>query len=143
MHFRHGFDEAENAAVRARTALYCLDESRAIQSQAEDADINVLVRRFGVTGLMSQNYVQPNYIESDEVFDYQEARNLLIEASRNFMLIPAELRREFDNDPIRFVEFAQDEKNLPRLREMGLAKPVEAPPPPVEVRVIPDAPPSS
>lgn len=141
--FRTGFDEEENRKLRQLTAITCLDESKTVQSQAEEADINVLVRRFGITGGLPANFRPPEFLQSDEIFDYQQAQNLIIEASRNFMLIPAETRKFFDNDPLKFVEFAQDENNLPKLRELGLAKPVEAPPRPVEVRVVADPPPSS
>ena len=38
------------SAVSDETGLCCEDESLAIQSAKEDADINTIVRRFGLTG---------------------------------------------------------------------------------------------
>ena len=45
--------------------------SMTIQSHAEDADINVLMRRFGVTGQITQTLNLPDYADYSEIGDYQ------------------------------------------------------------------------
>jgi len=107
-------------------------ESMTIQAQAEDADINVLMRRYGITGKMPDNPRIPMYGDFLEVRDYRTALEAIRQADADFMEIPAEIRARFDNDPQRFLEFCSDEANRDELSKLGLLKP--APPP-----VVPSA----
>lgn len=122
--------------VSRDTGLFCPEETKTIQSQAEDADINVIVRRFGVTGVMPGGVIPPTYGDFTGVFDYQSAQNAVIQAREAFLRVPAEIRKRFDNDPQAFVDFCSDEKNLDEMRKMGLAveaiKKPEAEKPPAE-----------
>ena len=34
--------------------------------------------------------------------------------------LPAKVRREFDNDPFKFLEFVEDPENVERMAELGL-----------------------
>lgn len=108
------------------TGLACEDESLAVQSQKDEADINLIVKRFGVTGMLPQTVRIPQYADFDEVFDFQSAMNVVRQAQEAFNELPAELRRKFSNDPQEFLEFCQHEENLPILKKFGLA--VERPP---------------
>lgn len=124
--------------VSRETGLRCEDETRAQQQFKEETDINVIVERFGLTGELPQNGRMPIQEEFVEVTSYQEALNKLMEADREFMTLPAAIRAEFQNDPGRFVEFASDKANLPKLREWGMARPEAKEPEPMRVRVIPE-----
>jgi len=110
--------------------------SLALQSAKNDADINVIVKRFGVTYMMPQGIRPPSYQDFDDVFDFQTAMNAVRDAGTRFMALPAVVRREFDNDPQRFLQFASDPKNLDKMREMGLAVPL----PKVDNAPAPDVP---
>jgi len=112
-------------AASLESALVCLDKSKTIQSQAEEADINTIVKRFGVTGLMPQSVRAPTYADYDDVFDFQSAQEALILAERSFMAMPAEVRKRFNHDPAQFVDFCSDRSNLPEMRKLGLADPEE------------------
>lgn len=105
------------------SGLACEDESRTIQSQAEDADINVIVRRFGITGVVPQNLAPPTYADFEGIFDFQTAQNALIKARDAFMQLPGDVRKRFGNDPGEFVMFCSDESNLEEMRKLGLAVP--------------------
>ena len=48
-------------AVSHETGLVCDDPSLAVQSDADDCDINVIVRRFGLTGTMPMSGRVPQY----------------------------------------------------------------------------------
>ena len=39
-----------------------------------------------------------------------------------FMALPSKVRREFDDDPGTFLDFANDPKNTDRMIELGLVK---------------------
>lgn len=101
------------------------NQSKTVQSSKEECDINVIVKRFGITGQLPQGVVPPSYAIFEDVFDYQTAMNSLVEAQNAFMQMPASVRSRFGNDPHEFVAFCSDPKNLDEMRKMGLAVPVK------------------
>lgn len=105
------------------TGLMCMDETRTVQSQAEEADINTIVRRFGLTGTLPQGVRVPTYGDFDGVSDYREALEALKAADASFMAMPADVRKRFDNDAAAFVDFCSDANNLDEMRKLGLAVP--------------------
>jgi len=103
--------------------LECLDVSRTIQAQKDEADINNIVRNFGVTGKVPQSVRVPTYGDFDSTSDYREALEAIKAAEASFLAMPSDLRLKLDNDPGRFVEWCADEKNLDEMRKLGLAVP--------------------
>lgn len=115
------------------------------QEFAEECDLNQIMKRYEKTGMLPVNaQSEPRYIDfTQSPADLQEAMRVMIEAEAAFMSLPASVRRDFDNDAMRFVEFAEDGANLGKLREWGLAPPEKAPEPPMRVEVVnPPTPPS-
>lgn len=108
------------------SGLECTDASRTVQSDAIDADINTIVRRFGLTGMMPQAPVLPAFKAFEDVFDFRSAMDVVLDAQRNFMELPADVRKQFENDPQQYLEFCSDEKNRDEMKRLGLLKP---PPP--------------
>lgn len=133
---------ANNYDMSLATQSYAtrnVDPSLTKQSDHDDSDINVIVRRFGLTGALPSVPVPPSYQEFDSVFDFQSAANLVRAATESFNALDAEVRTRFGNDPHRFVDFCQDEKNLPEMRKMGLAipePPAIIPPEPTRVTIV-------
>jgi phage internal scaffolding protein len=103
--------------------LECLDESLTVQSDATDADINTIVKRFGITGQLPTNVRAPMYGDFTEVFDFRSAQDAIIAARESFMEMPADVRSRFANDPALFGDFCSDPKNLDEMRKLGLAIP--------------------
>lgn len=115
-------------AASDESAIACHDPSLTVQSQRDEADINVLVKRFGITGVMPQNVRLPEYADFDSVFDFQSAMNAARTAQESFDLMPADVRARFGNSPQAFFEFCtanEDGKlvNIDELRKLGLAIP--------------------
>ena len=137
-------DEMESSAYveidRANPAIVldCSDlPSLTRQEFAADCDINNLMAQFEKTGILPVNsYGEPRYMDVSDVPDLHRAHAVLHEATASFMALPATVRREFDNDPIKFVEYAQDPKNIDKMREWKLAPPPEAVPPIQKVEVV-------
>lgn len=97
------------------------------QSFKDDADINVIVRRFGVTGQLPQDVRVPRYGDFTAAMDFHESMNLILEAQRAFMEMPSEVRSRFNNDPGSFVDFVSDPKNQDEARKLGIADPLPEP----------------
>jgi phage internal scaffolding protein len=105
------------------SGLRCDDESKTIQSQAEDTDINVIMKKYASTGMFPQVQMPPTYGDFEGIEDYQTALHVVMDAQKAFAALPADVRRRFDYDPGEFVAFAEDPKNLPEMEKMGLARP--------------------
>lgn len=118
--YNYDLEEASNEATIPADQQ---GESLTVQSQAEDADLNVMMKRFGVTGKMPDDVRPVFYGDFDQVMDFRTALESLQAAQDNFMKMPAEMRMRFLNDPQRFVEFCENPANLEEMRKMGLAIP--------------------
>ncbi|WNK14547.1 MAG: internal scaffolding protein [Microvirus sp.] len=101
--------------------------SLTVQSQSEDADINVIMERFGLTGKFPENPKVPTYIDYEDIFDYRTALTRLQDAQTAFMAYPAKFRAQFENDPQQFLEFCHNENNRDEMIRLGLIKPTENP----------------
>jgi len=132
----------DRGAAGDESGLKCEDASLARQSEAEEADINTIVRRFGLTGQLPQNVRVPSYGDFSDVFDFQSAMNVVTEAREAFLEMPADVRARFHNDPAEFVAFVGDDRNRDEAIKLGVVVPVEPPkaPEPMLVKVVPDAP---
>lgn len=140
--WRHAYDGLEEEASVAASLDFTDSVDRTVQSGKDDADINVIVRRFGLTGQMKAANVEPFYGDFSGVDDYQSAMNMLVRAQRAFDELPASVRNRFANDPANLIRFVNDDANLEEARKLGLLRPQEAPPEPTLVRVVnPEAPP--
>lgn len=116
MKFQHAYSDP------VRTSdLECKEPSLAQQQFKEDADINVLLERFKVTGQMPQGVTLPTYGDFSAVVDYRTANDAIRRARDSFMELPASVRARFENDPQVFLEFCSNKENLPELRKLGLA----------------------
>lgn len=110
--------------VSEMTALYCPDtpeDNRTKQSFKDECDINVIVDRFMKTGEMPKDLRQPVYGDYDGVIDFQSAMNAVVQAEETFMAMPASVRARFDNDPQKFLDFADNDGNAEEMVKMGLA----------------------
>lgn len=116
------------------TAIINDEPSLTRQEFADECDINVIMAQYERTGVISHvSQREPMYLDLTGMPDFREYMFMMAEAEKAFMSLPAKVRKDFDNDPRNFVDFAAKPENLDKMREYGLA-----PPKPVEV---PEAPP--
>lgn len=122
----HNYDREE---ARKECTIVCPEKGRTQQHQKKDADINQIVKRFGLTGQLPTDVRIPRYGDFTSVGTYQEALNAVKAAQASFMQMPPEIRAKFQNNPELFVQFCSDPANLEEMRKMGLAVPKEEPAP--------------
>lgn len=102
----------------------CDDDGMTRQEFAAECDINTLMARYERTGVLPLRSGEPQYLDLTEMPpDLMSALAVMDAAERSFMDLPATVRREFDNDPVKFVEYASDRANIDQMREWGLAAP--------------------
>lgn len=116
----------EELTLKERSALSTLffdGKSRTQQQFVEECNINTIVKRFGLTGTVPVPRKLPTYGDFSGVIDYQTALNSVLQAEESFSSVPSEIRRRFDNDPQKFLDFVVNPDNMDELRKLGLASP--------------------
>lgn len=112
---RKKFDESD------RELLVCVGESRTQQSFKEECDVNVIMRKYEKTGLITHvSKVQGQYGDFSSIGDYQEALDKLSVAQDAFLDMPAKLRARFGNDPGQLIEFINNKENYEEAVKLGL-----------------------
>lgn len=116
--------EIRKAYDRTRKTFKTVGESLTHQSMAPECDINRIMLKWQKTGVIEhRNEFQGQYGDFSEVPTYQEAMDKVIRGQEVFMTLPSTVRKQFENDPGQFLEFATDPKNHDQMVEMGLAEP--------------------
>lgn len=129
----------DSDGVSRETGLACEDASRTQQQFVEDSDINTIVNRFHLTGVIPQNVKMPMDGDFTAAADsYQSALDLVMQAEDAFMQFPAETRDRFGNNPQKMIDFCSDPKNRDEAKKLGLLVPEVVEAPPMRVRVVPD-----
>lgn len=96
--------------------------SRTHQSFKDECDINHIVSRFNKTGQLPDLIkTNPKYGDFSDPVSYQESLNLVQLAEAQFGALSSRVRERFHNDPVLFLQFTSDEKNLDEMVELGLA----------------------
>lgn len=107
------------------------------QEFAKDCDINVLMAHYERNAILPPtNNREPAYFDASGVPDFREALDIARDAHEAFMRVPANVRKELDNDVFKFVEYCQDEANSENLRKWGLSKPLPVEAAPMRVEVV-------
>lgn len=109
--------------------LLCEDPSLAVQASKDECDINNIVKKYLRTGELPGQR-EGIYADLSGFGDLRDMMHAVNEAQQAFMELPAEVRRFFDNDPTKLVEFAQDDRNYDKAVELGLIDKRSSPPAP-------------
>lgn len=112
------------------------------QDMAEECDINTIMSKYEATGILpSVDGRTPYYADFTTMpTDLRGAMSMMQDAEDAFMSLPAKVRKEFENDPVLFAEFAADPEHREFLVEHGLAERVQAPAPEAAAPGSPAAP---
>ena len=104
-------------------------EGRTKQSMQKDTDINLIVAKYQKTGILSfVSKVQPEFMEVDNI-DFHTAMDVIVKSNELFAQMPSSMRKRFDNNPEKYLEFVHNPDNLEEMYELGLANRPPAPPP--------------
>lgn len=95
------------------------------QSFAKDADINTIMSRYAVSGVL----VDPMNVDSgrvprfgdfSDIGDYAVVMERINQAQADFMTLPSGVRSKFDNDVEKCLEFVSNPANVKEAVELGL-----------------------
>jgi phage internal scaffolding protein len=113
--YNYDLDAASN-----ESGLACEEPSLAQQHFKEECDINTILEKFNITGLLPESPLSPRYGDFTGIGDYHTALNRVIAAQEEFEALPAQIRARFENDPAKLIEFLEDENNRPEAEDLGL-----------------------
>lgn len=119
---------------RRRVQTHPVGESRTEQHHKGMVDINRMVQRYQKTGLLPQRGTPGFYGDFTQVSDYQSCLHAVHSAQDAFMALPAQVRKEFDNDPAKLLVFLDNPANADKAMELGIIprpEPVQPEPDPV------------
>ena len=134
------YDDLGNQ-IRTAVRLSCEgDEIRVEQSHKDEVDVNVIVKKHGMELISQVAALQQFTYDTIDGNDFQESMNALLRAKETFSLVPSDIRKEFDNDPAKFMDFVYNPANKEKLVSMGLAVAPEPAPAPVKVQVVNEEP---
>ena len=109
-------------AASNESGLHCEDASLAQQHFKEECDINTILQKFNITGLLPEAPLSPRYGDFTGIGDYHTAMNRVIAVQDEFEALPAQIRARFDNDPAQLIEFLENSDNRPEAEELGLVE---------------------
>lgn len=127
--FRHPLQVTEYGVTERERPILICGESMTKQSHKDETDINLIMRKYQKTGLVSfVNERQPQYMEAPEI-DFQTAMQIVTQANEMFADMPSSMRKRFHNDPGEFMEFVHNPDNAEEMVKLGLASPPTLPEP--------------
>ncbi len=107
-------------AASNESGLACEEPTLAQQHFKEECDINTILQKFSITGVLPETPLSPRYGDFSGIGDYHTALNRVIAAQEEFEALPAQIRARFNNDPAQLIEFLDNDANRPEAEELGL-----------------------
>jgi len=107
-------------AASNESGLHCEDASLAQQHYKEECDINTILQKFNISGILPETTLSPRYGDFTGIGDYHTALNRVIAAQDEFDGLPATIRARFNNDPAELIEFLENSENRPEAEKLGL-----------------------
>lgn len=82
------------------------------QHHQEKCDINNIIQRYTLQGVLPEVINDPGvYTDISDVGDFLSMQLQVLETQQRFMALPAEVRKEFNNDPALWVDSYLQYKN--------------------------------
>jgi len=126
---------------RFRTPVGELSKTK--QSEKDNCDINLIVKRHASTGHVSHiNPAAPKFGDFTGAGDLKTAIDQVAEANDRFNQLPVEVRRAAENNPYMLLEMLESEEGQLELQEAGLIL-TDAPEAPTEIEKQPEPPPTT
>lgn len=106
--------------------------SRTHQSFKDECNVNLIMSRFEKTGHLPDMIKRdPQYGDFSELPNYQESLHIVMRAEEQFSALSSRVRARFDNDPSKFLDFANNPDNQSEMIDLGLATASSKAPEPV------------
>lgn len=118
--WRHQYDTARDKKEGDLAGLECKDESLTQQHFTDDANINVLAERFGMTGIPAMPLDPAMFRDTTNDPDLRQILDQNIEARNYFNALPHKLRQRFHHSMGELWNFLLDPENAEEAVRLGL-----------------------
>lgn len=115
----------ESGRGKRRVVCQTVGPSMTEQSHKEKVNINTIMARATKTGMMKRRIEDPTYGDFTGALDYHSAVEKVMKAEADFMELPADVRKRFQNNPGGLIDFLADEGNREEAISLGL---IDGPP---------------
>lgn len=126
---------------RRVTVEFDLDNEPSIteQQHKQDCCIRSIVEKArkdgGLVNHLNPAFNRAQYGDFTNIPDFQTAQNMLIEAKNAFLSLPLRIRKQFDHDPAKMLEFIMDDRNYDEALKIGLIEAKTEAPAPADAAV--------
>jgi phage internal scaffolding protein len=103
-----------------RNVCYPKGESLTQQHFKENQNIQNIMARYGKTGVVTASARRPSYGKFNTGMDYNECMNRVTAVEMEFSQLPGEIKRRFEQNPAKLIDFVMDENNRSEAIELGL-----------------------
>lgn len=106
---------------RRKVVTINTEPTKTQQQFAAECDVNNIMKKYLQTGEIHHiNRKTGVYADLSMITDYQDMLDTVLHAQSAFKELPAEVRKEFDNNPQKLIDFLGDEKNREKAIKLGL-----------------------
>lgn len=95
------------------------------QSFKDSCDVNFQLRRAHERGLLRHAKKFEGEYDDFPDFDFQQAQFQIARAKTMFEQLPSNFRSRFENDPAKFLKWANDPASVEEMRSLGILKGVD------------------
>lgn len=114
-----------DGVVRPNVGTYCTtEEGKTRQSEADQADINKILKRLDLRELTSSQR-EGIYADVSGITNFRDAMEKVERGKEAFMSLKANVRSAFDNDVALFLDAFQSVEGIAKLRELGVVPEAE------------------
>lgn len=122
-----------------RVQISSNQKGRVDKSHRDRCNINSIMakaRKGAFIPITNKNALYGDFSTSQS---FHETQNKIIQANQAFEALPSNIRKEFENDPGKLIDFLEDPRNEQKAVELGILKKEEKPKPVENVPPTPDA----
>ena len=127
MRFRTVYSAREESPIDKKAMVF-RDDSMTDQRYKDDADVNLILAKYRVTGNKGllglhpngQPIIPPRYEDCGNIGDYMECLEVVQDAQDKFDALPANVRKAVGNTPAGMLEFISNPNNYERGVELGI-----------------------
>lgn len=100
-------------------------ESKVQEQFADACQTDTIIRKYNTMGINPFIATgSSQYLDTTQIPDFFVAQNAQVKVKEFFEGLPADIRLEFNNDPMQFAEVVSDPQNADYLREIGVLEPL-------------------
>jgi phage internal scaffolding protein len=114
--------EIKKAFRRYESSKIDTGEGITEQCHKKQCDMNHILKDYKRTGFIRHSKENQGRYDDISVQDFQDAMFKVAEATNMFNDLPANLRKDFNNNPAEFLGFVQNPDNQEKLQQMGIIR---------------------